>query len=153
MKHRLNNNVTTLVGPDATVNGNLQFGRGCHIAGRVQGDVMAASEGKSQLSVAPDGKIEGNAKCASMQIQGTVVGDLICSGTISLTSSARVEGSIEYGEIEIQKGAVVTGTVHRISKKRPARAQARVRPRPRPGQRPRPSQPPNWKRARPYRPS
>ena len=112
MKNRLNNAVTTLVGPDARITGNLLFGRGCHVAGLVQGDVLASSDKKSELTVAKGGKIEGNAQAANMLIQGTVLGDLRCSGTVSLASAACVEGSIEYREIEIEKGAVVTGSLN-----------------------------------------
>ncbi len=117
MKTRLNNAVTTLVGSDARITGNLIFGRGCHVAGLVQGDVLAAGDGNNQLTVASDARIEGNARAAGMQIQGTVVGDLCCSGTVSLSASARVEGSIEYGHIEVEKGAVVTGSLNRKAEK------------------------------------
>ena len=115
MKNRLNNAVTTLVGPDARITGNLLFERGCHVAGRVQGDVLASSDKKTELTVAKGGRIEGNARAATMLIRGTVLGDLRCSGTVSLASAARVEGSIEYGEIEIEKGAVVTGSLNRMT--------------------------------------
>lgn len=109
MKNRLNNAVTTLVGADATVTGNLVFDRGCHVGGNVKGDVSALGNKKSELTVAQTGRIEGNAKAARMLIQGAVVGDLCCSGTVTLSSTARIEGSIEYGQIEIEKGAVVKG--------------------------------------------
>lgn len=109
MKNRLNNAVTTLVGSDATVTGNLIFDRGCHVAGTVKGDVSAPGNKKSELAVAQTGRIEGNARAARMLIQGTIVGDLRCSGTVTLKSTARIEGSIAYGQIEIEKGAVVKG--------------------------------------------
>lgn len=115
MKNRPNNAVTTLVGSDARLMGNLLFGRGCHVAGLVKGDVLAKHGKKTELTVAQDGKIEGNARAGGMMIQGTVLGDLSCSGTVSLSASARVEGSIEYGKIEIEKGAVVTGSLNRIT--------------------------------------
>ena len=105
----MKNAVTTLIGTDATVSGNLVFDRGCHVGGIVKGDVSALGNKKSELTVAQTGSVEGNAKAARMLIQGTVVGDLCCSGTVTLTSTARVEGSIEYRQIEIEKGAVVKG--------------------------------------------
>lgn len=109
MKNRLNKAVTTLVGADATVAGNLVFDRGCHVGGIVKGDVSAPGNENSELTVAQTGRIEGNAKAARMLIQGTVVGDLRCTGTVTLKSTARVEGSIEYGQIEVEKGAIVKG--------------------------------------------
>ena len=109
MKTRLNNAVTTLVGSDATVTGNLVFDRGCHVAGTVKGDVSAPDNKKSELAVAQTGRIEGNARAARMLIQGTIVGDLTCTGTVTLKSTARIEGSIAYGQIEVEKGAVVKG--------------------------------------------
>ena len=109
MKKRLNNTVTTLIGTDATVTGNLIFDRGCHVGGTVKGDVSASGNKKSELTVAQTGRIDGNARAARMLIQGTILGDLSCTGTVTLTSTARIEGSIEYGQIEIEKGAVVKG--------------------------------------------
>lgn len=120
MKNRLNNAVTTLVGTDATFTGNLTFDRGCHVGGTVKGDVSAPGNKKSELTVAQTGRIDGNARAARMLIQGTVVGDLCCSGTVTLTSTARIAGSIEYGQIEIQKGAVIKGQLLMSSGRRSA---------------------------------
>ena len=117
MKSRLNNSVTTLVGTDSIITGNLTFRHGCHVAGVVKGDVMAAGAKKTELTVAQGGRVEGNALAARMLIQGTVVGDLCCSGTVSLSSSGRVQGSIEYGEIEIEKGASIRGSLTMLSAK------------------------------------
>ena len=117
MKSRLNNSVTTLVGTDSIITGNLTFRHGCHVAGVVKGDVMAASGKKTELTVAQGGRVEGNAQAARMLIHGTVVGDLCCSGTISLSSSGRVQGSIEYAEIEIEKGAIISGSLTMLSAK------------------------------------
>ena len=71
--------------------------------------MKAKNEKKSSLIVGREGRIEGNARAANMTIEGTVIGDLDCSGVISLSSSAQVRGSIQYRNIQVQKGAVVTG--------------------------------------------
>jgi len=126
MKTRMTKSITTLVGADTSIAGNLLFGRGCHVAGLVQGDVMGKDDGKAELTMAQSGRIEGNARALRMLIEGTVVGDLFCAGTVSLGASARVEGSIEYEKIEIEKGAVVTGLLRR--KGADAVAQAAVEP-------------------------
>ncbi|WP_446830892.1 bactofilin family protein [Candidatus Foliamicus sp.] len=115
MKNRLSKTVTTLVGADARVNGNLLFRQSCHVAGLVKGDVLANNGKNTELTVAKGATIEGNVQSSKMLIQGTVLGNLSCSGTISLAASARVEGSIEYGEIEIEKGAVVTSSLKKIT--------------------------------------
>lgn len=114
MKTRMTKSVTTLVGSDTRIAGNVLFRKGCHVAGVVQGDVIGKDGKKAELTMAQSGKIEGNAHAAIMLIEGTVLGDLFCSGTVSLGPSARVEGSIEYGEIEIAKGAVVSGSLKRM---------------------------------------
>ena len=122
MKKRLNKAVTTLVGPDAKIMGNLLFGSGCHVAGVVQGDVLPTEGDKTELTVAESGRIEGNALSANMLIEGTVQGDLTCKGVVSLSGTARVEGSIEYGEIEIEKGALVKGSLNRMAREAPEAA-------------------------------
>lgn len=122
MKTRMTKSITTLVGSDTRIVGSLLFGQGCHVAGIVQGDVMGEDDEKAELTMAQSGKIEGNAHAVRMLIEGTVVGDLFCAGTVSLGASARIEGSIEYEKIEIEKGAVVTG----LLKRRGADAAAQV---------------------------
>ena len=128
MKKRLKKTVTTLIGADATVAGNLIFDRGCHVGGTVKGDVSTRENKKSELSVAPTGRIEGNARAARMLIQGTVLGDLNCGGTVTLTSTARIEGSIEYGQIEMEKGAVVKGQLQTGSVRSPSSVSAAANP-------------------------
>ena len=128
MKNRLNNAVTTLIGADATITGNVVFKQGCHVAGIVRGDVTAPTDKKTELTVAQTGRVEGNAQAARMLVQGTVVGDLRCSGTVTLASTARVEGAIEYGKIEIEKGAVVKGNLITPSSKTPDGSRQPPRP-------------------------
>ena len=115
MKRRLSNAVTTLVGADSEISGNVAFGQGCHVAGVVTGDVTAAGKEKSEVSVAEGGRVEGNVEADRVLIQGTVVGDLRCRGKLTLTASARIEGSIEFGQIQIEKGAMVKGNLAMIS--------------------------------------
>ena len=124
MKKRLSNAVTTLVGADAEISGNVSFNQGCHVAGVVTGDVIAASDDKSEVSVAQGARVEGNVEAASVLIQGTVVGDLRCHGKLTLTASARIEGSIEFGQIRIEKGAKVKGSLVMIPEGSPAQAAA-----------------------------
>lgn len=124
MKNRLKNAVTTLVGADAEISGNLAFKQGCHVAGVVKGDVIAPGDKKSEVTVAQGGRVEGNVQAARMHIQGKVVGDVRCSGTLTLTANARIEGSIEYGQIEIEKGAVVKGSLVMLPAGSPKRVAA-----------------------------
>ena len=124
MKKRLSNAVTTVVGADTEISGTVTFNQGCHVAGVVTGDVVAASEEKSEVSVAEGARVEGNVEAARVLIQGTVVGDLRCRGKLTLTASARIEGSIEFGQIQIEKGAMVKGSLAMIPEgsSRPAAA-------------------------------
>lgn len=117
MKSRLKNKVTTLIGADVTVAGNLIFEHGCHVGGTVKGDVSGPDNKHSELAVAPTGRIEGNTRAGCMLIQGTILGDLRCGGTVTLTSTARIEGSIQCAQIEMEKGAIMKGQLLMSSSK------------------------------------
>ena len=77
--------------------------------GVVHGEVFATT-----LKVGRTGVIQGVTACTQMDIHGRVDAHLTCSGLLTLHGSARVSGQCQYGEIEIKKGARVTGTMTHI---------------------------------------
>ena len=101
--------IDTLLGKTATLNGDLEFSGGLHLDGRVNGNVRSNAEDGGALSVSESGVIEGNVEVTNIVMNGTVNGDMHARDRLVLGGSARVNGNVHYGVIEMAPGAVITG--------------------------------------------
>ena len=98
------------MGPGVRFVGSIMAKGVATISGVVHGEVFAVT-----LKVGRTGVIQGVTACTKMDIHGQVDAHLTCSGLLTLHGSAQVTGQCQYGEIEIKKGARVTGTMTQIS--------------------------------------
>jgi len=67
------------------------------------------------LSVSESGFIEGNVQVTNIVMNGTVNGDMYAGQRLVLGGSARVNGNVHYGVIEMAPGAVITGKLIPLS--------------------------------------
>lgn len=77
----------------------------------VEGSVEADLEGCRQLEISPTGHFKGSAEIEEAEISGHFNGALTVIKRLRVRATARIEGSIEYGQIEIEAGAVVAGDI------------------------------------------
>lgn len=108
-KQRRHSVVDTLVGSNSQVNGDLNFTGGCHIDGTVKGNVSAASDSNSALSISEDGTVEGGVNVPYVVLNGIVRGDVVASQRVELGPTARVIGNVYYNLIEMAIGAEING--------------------------------------------
>jgi cytoskeletal protein CcmA (bactofilin family) len=108
--------IDTLLGKTATLNGDLEFSGGLHLDGRVNGNVRSNAEDGGALSVSESGFIEGNVEVTNIVMNGTVNGDMHARDRLVLGGSARVNGNVHYGVIEMAPGAVITGKLIPLGK-------------------------------------
>jgi cytoskeletal protein CcmA (bactofilin family) len=101
--------IDTLIGPTASVAGNVEFVGGLHLDGRVAGDVRAPRSSDSTLSVSERGVIEGAVDVANVILEGTVKGPIHARGRVVLGPKSRVYGDVCYGVIEMTVGAEIMG--------------------------------------------
>jgi cytoskeletal protein CcmA (bactofilin family) len=106
--------IDTLIGRAARVAGDLEFEGGLHLDGRIAGNVRAVRAADSTLSVSETGCIEGAVTVPDVELHGTVQGDIHASARVVLGATARVEGNVYYGVIEITLGAQITGKLVRL---------------------------------------
>jgi len=106
--------VDSLVGKKARVLGEIRFSEGLHIDGLIKGNVVSDDDQPATLSVSDSGTIEGHVKVPNVIISGTVKGDVYSSEYVELGSTARIEGDVYYGLIEMDMGAEVNGKLVRI---------------------------------------
>ena len=101
--------ISTLIGVHTTVQGNLEFVGGCHVDGRVVGNVTTAAGAQGFLSVSEKGAVEGSVDVAQVLLNGLVNGDILARERVELGPKARVMGNVQYGIIEMALGAEITG--------------------------------------------
>ena len=101
--------IQTLVGADTRVHGDVEFSGGFLVDGYVKGNVKAAKDERSTLSISERGCIEGSVMVPHVFLNGTVKGDVRATERIELGSKARVIGNVQYKLIEMAIGAEVNG--------------------------------------------
>jgi cytoskeletal protein CcmA (bactofilin family) len=111
--------VSTLIGRQSRVAGDIAFAGGLHIDGTVKGNVRAEEE-HSFLTLSETGTIEGEVRVPYVILNGVVKGDVHAVEHVELASNARIEGNVHYRLIEMAMGAEVNGKLVRIADEAPA---------------------------------
>lgn len=105
----------TLIGKAVRVNGDVEFQGGLHLDGHIAGGVRAPEAAGATLSVSQTGSIEGPVNVPNVVLDGSVKGDIHASERVVLGATARVEGNVYYGIIEMTLGAQIIGKLVRLT--------------------------------------
>lgn len=111
--------ISTLVGGDTSVHGDVQFTGGCHVDGHVKGNLHAAGEGQALLSISEHGSVEGTVRAPHVVLNGTVRGDVYAGERVELGPTACVIGNVHYRLIEMAMGAEVNGKLVHVTGDQP----------------------------------
>ena len=76
------------------------------IDGTIQGNIK--TDGK--VVVGKSGNIKGTLQAVNVDIEGQFSGKLILNGTLSLKSSARIEGEVQVNKLAVEPGASFNAT-------------------------------------------
>lgn len=106
--------IDSLVSASTRIQGDLQFSGGLHLDGAVTGSVKAAGGTPSRLVVSESAVIEGSVEAQVLELHGTVRGDILASQRVALGPTARVEGNLHYGAIEMAAGAHIKGKLLKL---------------------------------------
>jgi len=117
-----NPRIDTLIGKAARVRGDVEFQGGLHLDGHIAGAV-SATDAQATLSVSETGSIEGPVQVPNVLLEGSVKGDIRARERVVLGATARVEGNLYYGIIEMSLGAQIMGKLVRL---KPDKAEAPV---------------------------
>ncbi len=101
--------ITTVMGAETELEGNLAFSGGMHLDGTIRGNVTGRGDGEATLVVSRSGRIEGDVVVDNLILDGTIVGDVRASGRVELAPDARVTGTVHYRLLEMAMGAEVNG--------------------------------------------
>ncbi len=115
-KKRKVTQVDSLVGQHTVISGDVNFAGGCHVDGKVIGNVLSDDVDTSVLTVSDRGSIEGEVRVPYLILNGTVIGDVYVHEHIELAANARVEGNVYYNLLEMTMGAEVNGQlIHKLT--------------------------------------
>jgi cytoskeletal protein CcmA (bactofilin family) len=111
--------IDTLIGRTSRVHGDVEFQGGMHLDGQVQGAVRSDGARESSLSVSESGLIEGPVEVPNVLLNGSVRGDIHARERLVLGATAKVEGNVYYGVIEMTLGAQIVGKLVRLEPQTP----------------------------------
>jgi cytoskeletal protein CcmA (bactofilin family) len=107
--------IDTLIGKAAHIHGDIEFAGGMHLDGSIVGNVRSDRAPGSTLSVSEGGSIEGMVDVPNVRLDGTVKGDIHAPGRVVLGATARIEGNLYYGVIEMTLGAQIMGKLTQVA--------------------------------------
>jgi cytoskeletal protein CcmA (bactofilin family) len=107
--------IDTLIGKAAHIHGDIEFVGGMHLDGSIVGNVRSDRSPDATLSVSVGASIEGSVDVANVRLEGTVKGDIRAPGRVILGATARVEGNLFYGVIEMTLGAQIMGKLTQVT--------------------------------------
>jgi len=114
--------ISSLVGTETEISGDVNFSGGLHVDGTVKGNVVADIDADALLILSEMGVIQGEVRAPFIVINGTVNGDVHSSERLELTTKARIKGNVYYNLIEMSIGAEVNGNlIHYVSNKPPSK--------------------------------
>lgn len=114
--------IDTLVGPQVTLHGDLVFSGGLYVEGRIHGKVIAEEGVPAVLTLAEQGRIEGEIQVPVVVINGELQGDVYASERVELAAKARVLGNVHYKVVEMRAGATLTGRLIHVDAEAAAQA-------------------------------
>ena len=98
---------TMVVGQGISLSGDI---RSCNRL-VVEGSLEATLHDCTQMEIAPGGYFKGKASIERAEISGEFEGELVVSKRLLIRASGHVSGTVAYGEIEIERGGKITGTI------------------------------------------
>ncbi len=102
---QINARISSVIGADMVVNGDIRAKDAVRVEGSVTGDV----ETDGALIVSSTGKVKGNVKGSSIIIGGSLEGDLTSGGRTEVASTGKVIGNIRTKSLVVDENAVFQG--------------------------------------------
>jgi cytoskeletal protein CcmA (bactofilin family) len=94
-----------VLGANSRIVGELFLAGDSIVNATVEGSIEVQGPGK--LVLERGSVVHGKIRAVDLEIFGTVVGEIDCTGLVAIRSSAHVEGAIRSGRLVIYPGAVV----------------------------------------------
>ena len=98
-------NVHTMIGSDARIDGPVRLREGIIVYGDVYGEIVT----EGPVRVAQNALVQGDITGNHIRVGGTVVGNLNANGQVILGKKCVLKGDIVYRQLLIEDGAQFEG--------------------------------------------
>ena len=102
----LGGELSTIVGADAVVSGNLNVQHSIRIDGQVKGDLNSGET----VTVGSTGIVEGNISARDVIVGGRVIGKISSTGKAVLEGTSSLTGDLKTVRLVVEEGAVFNGS-------------------------------------------
>lgn len=103
------------VGAGVTLKGEISAPDAIVVDGTIEGDVSARV-----LLLGQGGVIRGRVSVAEADVSGWISDQIEVKQSLVVRATGRIEGKVSYGDIELEKGAVITGDLTQVEDHRAA---------------------------------
>jgi cytoskeletal protein CcmA (bactofilin family) len=100
-----------VVGREISLSGEI---KACEIL-IVEGQVEADLQDCKTLRISEAGLYKGTARVESAEIRGRFEGDLTVTAALDLRAGGRIVGSLRYGDLQVERGGKIVGTMEEIA--------------------------------------
>ncbi len=104
----------TIIGASIKVKGNFQGQGDIIIEGVLEGSVKTASN----LFIGAKAKVVASIEAKDAIVNGEVNGNIKAKNYLAIGGSARISGDVQYGEISIERGAIINGQILMVADER-----------------------------------
>ena len=102
---KANNNISSILGPEVEINGDVNVSGDLIIYGIVNGDILS----KGEVVSAKGSTVNGNICAKNASLSGAVKGDLEIESKVILGKFSHVTGNLKAAIITIEEGAKFDG--------------------------------------------
>ena len=99
---------TTIIGAGTSITGDIESSGDIRIDGVLKGNLYS----RAKILIGTDGIVEGNIKGNYADVQGKVTGDIRVNDLLHLHGSAKVEGDIYAGKLQVEPTITFNGQCH-----------------------------------------
>lgn len=105
------NSTPTIIASDMTIEGQIVSQGLIEIEGKIKGSVKGHS-----IALLEKGVIEGDVTAESFCVRGKFLGNIIAQN-VNIASKASVVGTIEYGLLSVEDGAIIDAQFKKLQKR------------------------------------
>jgi len=99
--------INTIIGPNTSLQGNIEAGGFTRVDGSIRGDVRA----RGRVVVGERARMKSNVSGTAITVGGVVYGNIIASESLLILSTALVIGDIITRRIQADEGCLIHGKV------------------------------------------
>ena len=115
-------NVETIIGPAIKVKGNFNGQGNIVVEGQLEGSLKTNGD----VFIGEKAKISANVEAKNIKINGLITGNVLAKKYLAIGTSAKIIGNVQYGEISIEKGAIISGNCFMLSDEKEKEAEEKI---------------------------